>query len=329
MKRIKPLINCAATILLIAIFTQYTGYLLRPLETDDAVSSIRAFHNLPENSVEVIGFGSSHMWRGMDPRIMYEEYGIAAYNYGCNWQKCNTTSLFIQDALRTQKPKVALIETFALSDMLMETDVNGEIYYTKEIDEFPGKLRYLQQCFGNEKERYLAYYMPLCAFHDNWVNLSKDSFRKISDGESYYRTMGFVGSEKTAEVEIPKPEKLIQVEFNDAAIAEISHIIQICRENDVEIVFYVAPYNSEQWQYAYGEATAKLAADYGYPFFNMFELQEEIGFDGNTDFSDPGHLNTSGAKKVAAFLGKYLKENYELTDMRTIKDNFWEINIRE
>lgn len=49
---------------------------------------------MPENTIEVIGYGSSRMWRGLAPIEMYEAYGIGAYNYGCNWQHINTTELF-------------------------------------------------------------------------------------------------------------------------------------------------------------------------------------------------------------------------------------------
>lgn len=315
--KIKGIINCAVTILMIIAFIMYAGYVVRPLDTDGAVAAINAFHDVPDNSLEVIGFGSSHMWRGLDPRVMYDEYGISAYNYGCNWQKVNTTSLFIQDAFQTQKPKVILIETFYISAILLNEDLNGEIYYTRAIEEFPGKLRFLKQCFGNEWEKYLSYYVPLCAFHDNWSNISKESFLFDRRDSKFHETKGFVESEKTESISIPDYKKMPQEAFWDPVRREIEYIIQLCKENNVEIVFYVHPYNGE---YNYFDAMESLASEHGYPFLNLFELCDEVGLNGATDFSDGGHLNTSGSQKVARFLSEYLKANYDLSDARITAD---------
>ena len=322
MQRIKRILAFSVTVALIVVLVQYAGYILRPTDTDGSVQSINTFHNLPEQTVEVIGFGSSHMWKGMDSRVLYHDYGIGAYNYGGNWQRGNTTSLFIQDALRTQTPKVILIETFLINSRQFDTDINGEIYYTRAIDEFEGKQRYLKQCFGDDIERYVSYYMPLCAFHDNWVNLSQKSFQGVSDNDRYLKTMGFVGSNKVTPITLPTAEELPQKPLSEATLTELDYISSLCREKGVDIIFYTAPYYSSAL-YPYTDAMTEYATKNGYQYFNMFALSDETGINGETDFQDAGHLNTSGSQKVASFLGKYISENYELTDMRTLEDSIW------
>ena len=126
---------------------------------------------MPENSFDVIACGSSHVYKGLNVNEMTERYGFSAYNYGCNWQFLNTTTLFFEDALRTQSPKVILIETFNVDKVHEDTDLNGEIYYTKGISDFKGKREYLAQCFGKNKDRYLSYYIPLLAFHETGQTL--------------------------------------------------------------------------------------------------------------------------------------------------------------
>ena len=106
MKKIFGTICC---LLLVLLGILGLGHLVRPTDTDDEIKAIKTFHSMPENSIEVIAYGSSHAWKGLETMEMYREYGIGAYNYGCNWQHINTTSLFIHDSLRTQSPKVLLI----------------------------------------------------------------------------------------------------------------------------------------------------------------------------------------------------------------------------
>ena len=44
----------------------------------------------------------------------------------------------------------------------------------------------------------------------------------------------------------------------------------------------------------------------------------------NSNFYDKGHLNDTGIIKVSNYLGRYIVEHYNLTDMRKIKNNIWQ-----
>lgn len=61
-------------------------------------------------------------------------------------------------------------------------------------------------------------------------------------------------------------------------------------------------------------------------YIDFFEKVEEIGLNCDTDFQDKGHLNTSGARKIANYLGRFISENYDITDMRMVEGNIWEKN---
>lgn len=306
---IKKLFGCIITIVVTIGLVLYLGYILRPTDTDMTVSSIKTFHELPENSLDVIGYGSSHMWRGLDTLKLYEDYGIKAYNYGCNWQHINTTSLFIKDSLRTQSPKLLLIDTFYVNNVLMNTSMDGEIYYTRAISNFEGKRQYLKECFGEDLQGYLSYYVPFCAFHENWVNISKNSFKHIEVEESFFENRGFVSSDSVVPVQIGDPTTFEQRPLNGYAESILDEIVGICKEKNIEIIFFTVPWQGE---YAHSNAMKEYASQNGYPYFDMFELCDEVGLNGDTDFSDAGHLNSSGAAKVADYLGKYIVENYNM-----------------
>lgn len=326
-RKINILVGCLITSLLTVGMIYRLGILLRPSNTDIAFNAINTFHDMPENSFEVIGYGSSHMWRGMNPMEMYKKYGISAYNYGCNWQAINTTELFLKDSLRTQSPKVVLIETFLVNILRLNINMNNapEIYYTRAIPEFNGKGQYLKQCFGDNKERYLSYYVPLCAFHENWINLSKANFLESADNTNFYETMGYLYTDGVTPLTISDPSTFEQRSLNDAAIASLDEIVSICQKNKIDIIFYTAPWAGV---YSYGEAMKKYAEENGCVYFNLFEYMDEIHINCETDFCDSGHLNDSGAVKVADFLGEYIVNHYDISDMRTVKGNIWEQNLR-
>ena len=323
----KNIVGTVVTIILTVVIIIWLGHVVRPVDTDSSISAIEVFHDLPKDSVEVIGYGSSHLWRGLYPMEMYEKYGIGAYNYGCNWQHINTTEMFIEDSFRTQSPKVILIETFRVNEVLEDTNMDGEIYYTRAIPAFDGKNSYLRQCFGNDRERFLSYYVPLCAFHDNWVNITTDNFRlSTQDPEYFHYTMGYIFTAGVTPVSIGDPNGFEQEELGDDAVSVLDRIVELCREKNTDIVFYTAPWQGE---FPYGEAMKDYSVKNGCAYLNLFEYMDEIGLDCNSDFCDEGHLNHDGACKVSDFLGGYIKEHYDVSDMRSVPDNMWEHYLKD
>ncbi|MCI6998455.1 MAG: hypothetical protein MR936_17205 [Eubacterium sp.] len=322
MKRIiNRLFGCFVTLLLSAAMVNWLDELVRPADIDMALHAIDTFHEIPEDTLEVIGYGSSHMWRGMNPKVMYEKYGIGAYNYGCNWQHMNTTELFLKDSFLAQSPRVVLIETYMVNEVLQDVDLNGEIYYTRGIAEFEGKREYLKQCFGEDKDRYVSYYMPLAAFHDNWVHVNEESFKKQSRDINFLSTMGYLYTSEVSPVTIADPETFEQKELSAEAISVLDEIVSLCSRNHAAIIFYTAPW---QGVFSYGDAMKAYAREKGCVYLNLFEYMDELALDCEKDFYDMGHLNDSGAVKVADFLGSYIVNNYEVTDMRNADGNIWE-----
>ena len=321
LKKIWRIVSTLITCILTWMCIHGLGHLVRPVHTDQAYTQVETLHGLPRDSVEVMIYGSSHAYRGFHTMELYDQYGIGAYNYGMLWQRINTTNLFLKDSLEVQTPRVVLIECFKCNEVLEDTNINAEIFYSRYLYNEEAKAAYFRQCFGNDRERYLSLYMPLCAFHENWSTLEEDSFKTLTAGPGLRRRMGANMYKDAKEIRIPDYHDFEQLELDENAEKEILDMIATCKKKGIEIVFYTVPYGKE---FNYGEAMKKIATENGCAYLDLFELAEEAGLSGKTDFSDNSHLNSSGARKVADYIGKYLVEHYELTDMRTIPDNLWE-----
>ena len=325
-KTIKEIIGCTVTLVLIIAIIHKLGILVRPAYSGIVFNSVEVFHNLPEDSVEVICYGSSHMWTGIDSMRMYEQYGVGIYNYGGNWQHINTTELFFKDSLLTQSPKVILIDTYLVNELIQDVDLNGEIYSVRKITESVAKQQYLRQCLGGDKERYLSYYVPLCAFHDNWINFGQDFYLESVYDPGFASTMGYYRLNNRVEpITIPDVSTFEQEALSEEAIRILDEIVSICKEEDIDIIFLTIPWGEN---FKYGDAMKEFAAQNDCVYFNLFEYIEELGIDEDTDFKDIGHLNPEGAVKVTDFLGEYIINNYDVTDMRTIEGNIWEQNLQ-
>ncbi len=315
MKRLRNIIFSIVVIVVLLKLIDYTGKLFNPKWTDRALDAVEAFHSLPEQSIEVVVYGSSHAWKGVETTEMYEKHGINAYNYGGNWQHINTTSLFIKDSLRTQSPKIALIETYRANAVLADSDLNGEIYYTKKAGAFKDKYKYLRQCFGNCLERYVSYYIPLITFHENWGNLEEENFDKNNAVDYFLSKKGYEGSGSSAIASIKNYKNFEQYELNNDAIIILNDIVSLCRDRGIEVIFFTVPYEGE---YHYADAMEAYAEANGCAYLNLFERMDEVGINGSTDFRDIDHLNDNGARKVADYIGEYIRENYDVADARKL-----------
>ena len=320
-RKIQRLACVIATLTMILLGIHIMGFIVRPEATDEVYYQIETLHRLPKDSVEVILYGSSHTFRGVDAMHMYESHGIGAYNYGWHWQQINTVNLFLQDSLLSQTPKVAAIETYYCDSVMTDSNLNSEIYYSRYIHNKDALREYLHQCFGDNWKRYAAYYMPIIALHDNWSALTYRNLEPLEYSGYLLSSMGSCRSHWVTPIPTPYLVNPPQKELPEIAIAELDKIVATCRENGTEILFFTIPYQGE---FYYADALAQYAERNGAAYLNLFEYIDEIGLDGATDFSDLDHLNTSGAVKVAEFLGAYIAEHYDVTDMRTIQNNVWQ-----
>lgn len=291
----------------------------------DAINQIETFHDMPEDSIEVIGYGSSRMWRSIDSMEMYKNYGIGTYNYGAHWQQFNTTYLFFLDSLKTQSPKVVIFEMNNVNDIIENSALTGEIYYTKAIENKGARTEYLSQCFGDDIESYLSYYFfPILEFHSNWANINIMSIFEKTNDEYYYGTMGYFEFDIIGSVDPVDFSLVEELEIDEESIIVLDSIVDICNKNDIEIIFYTSPHADE---FNYSVAITEYAEENDCVYFNMNDYLEEIEIDWTTDFKDISHLNDSGAEKVSNFLGEYIVNNYDVTDMRTVEGNMWEYNL--
>ena len=302
----------------------FWGKALTPRSTTGNICAVDAFHLLPENSIEVIGYGSSHIFKGLDCKEMYNNYGIGIYNYGNNWQSIDTTKLFIEDSLRTQSPKIILIETYNINKTHQVGVLDGELLSTYSIPIFSQKSKFVSKQLNNNPENVFGYYIPLFAVHDTWSNMKESSLYCPVSTQKTLKEMGFRRYKDSKKVKLGDYTSK-SLPLKKESIKILDSIVKICKEKNIQIIFYTAPMGHE---YYYCNSIKKYAAQNGCEYINFFELYDEVGFDGSKDFMDKGHLNSNGAKKIANYLGKYIAENYSVTDFRKVENNIWEQNFQ-
>lgn len=293
--------------------------------------SVKGFYEEEEDSVELLCLGASTAWCTVDPLVLYEEYGIAAYDFGSSAQPLELTAVFLEEAFRTQHPKVVCLEMLSLCKSFEDGNAENLNYGLTDLRFSAIKARRVLQMFPQDKGEGLSYLIPMVQYKDRWQELEKNDF--IGEYESYANyAKGAYTPDKIADAPL---DFTYYFENTDAEAAEIpernrevfDRMVKLCQENGAELLLFKSPNGG--WTMEETKAVEGLAAEYGLPFVNFFDLLDTLQIDLQHDFRDNSHFNRCGSAKASSYFGQYLKEHYDLTDYRsTDRENSWDIALR-
>ena len=264
--------------------------------------------------IDVMAFGTSHAGCTVNNAIMWREYGISSYTIWSGSQSVDGTYQFMADAFRYQKPKVALVETL---DFVNEVDYDRSLFLSGLTTRFsPDYVKYVlkiarEKGYSRQYTQELLFKFP--AVHSRYKELTKDDFYH---DRAYNR--GYQGSNEVSYWEAPEiPEGRLEIPAYD--MYYIEKIVELCRENNVELVLFHAPFVLGE-EHQYEQELQNTLADYcrenGVTFLDYYRDYAACDIDFATDLREGNHLNDAGAAKVTRVLSQYLKDNYDIPDHR-------------
>lgn len=305
---------------------------------DDGIYQLDVFYKQPKDSIDVLILGSSHAYMNIYPYYLYSLYGISSYNLCAAAQPVWNTYYYLKEALKTQKPKLIILES--LEVMLNKDYYNlvGTIYgfrFSKYFIENI-KISYL-------KKQWLDFINPFYQYHNRYSSLTFEDFSINKGKESYKYFKGNLILNKVKVNDVP-------IEYVTTNISNLywksekyyRMIIELTQNNRIPLLIIKSPYNVYHYEkriFSFNDknyiqsqynAIMKIANEYCVPFINFNFIYNEYNLDFQTDFADlAGHLNYKGAAKFTSYLGKYLKENYDLPDRRGDPKYYsWEMNAK-
>lgn len=321
-KRILAVVGfLALTILALGI----TQEILKAKFIQDSTTIIDGFYTEKKNDIDVLFLGSSNCFCTIDPLVLYEEYGIASYDFASSSQTMDISLLYLKEALKKQKPKVVALEVNYLPGQNVSGNVeNSMLWGLTNMPLTIDKLQCIYKLLGKVDEEYMSYVFPLLRYHERWKEISKQDYTymtqdKTNWSKGYLRTDEVFGSP----VDLSEYTQEGASWLDERAVECLGEMANICNEEGIEIILFKSP-RYGWYQYFTIEIEA-LAKEYGISYIDYIALAEEIGLDVTQDFRDSEHLNNQGAAKVSRHMGAYLKEHFSLPDRRNDdKENSWD-----
>ncbi|MDR1801745.1 MAG: hypothetical protein LBQ95_07920 [Lachnospiraceae bacterium] len=281
--------------------------------------NVSGMYDLPKDSIEALGLGTSITLRGFSPLTFYEEYGISAYNLATEAQPMMGSYYLLKEFLRNQSPKVVYVEVWGLFD-----DSNNEAMYRKAFD----YMKLSSNKWEAIKERskmdgsssLLSYVFPLYMYHTGWKDINKAQLTEFNATEHPLYFEGFVMNNQTY-----YPDEEISgwtstgselYDFVELNYKYLKKITDLCRSKGIQVILYKGP--EVDWSKEKHNTVQKFADEAGVPFidFRMKEVIDETGFDFSVDMADPTHTNTNGAIEVSSYLALKASEFAAFKDGR-------------
>lgn len=269
--------------------------------------------SLPANSVDVLFLGTSLIHANVNPAVLWDKTGIRTYDLSGSEQSLLTTLPYLKEALKTQRPRLVVMDLHMISNSDLPLSENQKRSNLTMMPLGTAKLGAIGS--ATPATEWPMYVIPLQQFHSRWAELTREDFRPKkwkSDANNFF--LGYRMVEKV----VPQQPSSERRDFNEALYARnyrvLSGIIETAQGADAEVLLVVGPSSLVHLQ---DKWVARLKSDLSrdYPWVRVLETQgrtQEMGVSYSKDYYDKLHLNSKGAEKYSAWLGRLIASQYDL-----------------
>lgn len=287
-------------------------------------SSVTQLSYTEDNKIDVAFVGSSHVYAGVSPATLWNEFGISAFNMSVSSMDMFSCYYYTKHLLKTQSPKYVFVDLYSFT--FLEHLVTENVYRNMLGMPLSSESYHLIDDYftaNGKKDERLSYILRWPIIHTRYKEVTYNDFMDV-DFARYGRGERLV-FENTGVIDVTDIAKYGVAELDDNRLKVLGDLKKLADDNNFELVLCVIPYTVGPEGGVYINAVEKYANENGIKFINFNLLMDEMGIDPVEDSSDSLHLNTVGAEKLSRWVGNYLLEKgidthwgedgYELWDL--------------
>ena len=291
--------------------------------------SIRRYADMKEASkkADVLILGSSHVINGLNPVVMYEDRGIAAYNLGGHGSIIPVSYYELLLALRDFDPSLVILDGYMMEREYHFLDVMTDEYTDENrkdavsqlhlcLDAFPlsrTKLHAVKDLVSDDRTR-IQMLFPFILYHNRWTSLSADDLVPASMSALDNRLLG---AQIRYGVDWRIAPHSMDTGDGEESISEgeryLQMILALCRERNISLALTFLPCNPTEADRKAAQRLGVLAASEGLPYLDMLA---DDPTDLNTDYSDEGHMNLLGMVRATRAVEDFIAQNVPVPDRR-------------
>lgn len=316
----KRIIKWIVLIIVLIFILNEIMVVLRPKSAHGIKQSLYMYAQ-PRNTIDVAFMGSSHIHCGVNTKMLWDEYGIASYDYSAAEQPLWITYYYLKELCKYQKPSLVVL------DLYSPARYSDDYQYTWLSDNLNGvKFSSNKIMMANtacESDRIFSYFPSFFNYHSRYDEVGMDDIKELlvtrKDKQSF---KGYTPYYNVAQLEELNVDYSLVGTLSDKSNEYLMKIIEYARENNIELYFIAVPYYTTTEDESVYNAIEKIADENGIKYNGTRFWTEEAGLDYSMDFNDLSHLNFEGSNKFTSVLGEKIKAEYTISDRRG--DSKWE-----
>ncbi|MBQ7889498.1 MAG: hypothetical protein IJ356_07035 [Erysipelotrichaceae bacterium] len=322
MKKILSLIKFLLLMGMMLCFVIYLSAVFRPRKTDfpnDTTRKVSGFYALEEYSMDILFMGTSHTYYGFNPSVIYEKTGLNSYVFAGECQPISVTYHYLVEALKTQKPKLIVLDVFALLPSANKCQTDGIIKVNVENLKFSrNKIDALKLI---KNENLWENLLDVSIYKERWNEITEEDFKYPVENhfnEDFGYTTGYpVDSplyvrEKIVSDEIAMPER--------EDLKYLFQIFNMAKEHEIELLLVKTPYYETLEEHHITNYLFQEAEEYGFHTLDFNQYYDELNYVFDRD-GDVWHCNVRGAWKVSNMLADYVFEHFQISIQKSIYED--------
>ncbi len=312
-------------IILIIPVVVYIGNKYSEASTENIINTYNEkrfaeFYSIKKNTLDLVFVGSSHSYCTFDPLIFNTELGISSYQMGMPLQHMDSTYYTLREVLNCQNPEKVVVEVYwdmldedfelknatTLFQVLKNKELEEE--YIKNVFPIAEKVKYNTDIFRYQADYFAFKNNEYKKKIENRFNVSLKGKQK-QEGTEQYRSLGYsYCNYNMLEDEFDKTNQFRKFDAKNwkespEQIKYLYKIIDLCRENNIELIFVTAPVANVSFGYIKNyylihNRIDEIAKENNIMYFDYNIINEEEKLLTNSNFRDDAHLNHSGVEIV-------------------------------
>ena len=297
------------TVLAVLVLT-YATYVLTP-KNEYGICSMVNYYQQPKDSIDVLVIGTSMGYAGINTNVLWEEFGIASYILCSAEQPFWISYYTLQEALKTQHPKVILLDAKPAMYNLDYSKRGRVILSTYGIKSIENRAGAIFAC-TETAEKAWNFILGLPEVHSNYQKVTAEDFVFPPTNEGRGSTWkGYIENDV---VESHQKPSLVYNDVRRNINAREEEYVRkifeyISTETDIPMIVIGMPnpdYANDHMYYNYLWAVAEEYKNVYWVNYNDPDLRYGLRY--TSDFADWQHLNVKGSITFTRKLGADLKE---------------------
>lgn len=280
--------------------------------TGGYLSSVSQLYNTEDNLIDVVFLGSSHCYCSIYPAYMWQDAGISAFDMAISGQDKATTYHALIETLKTQSPKIVCVEMYGL--LYDKHTIAGNAYRNMiSMKTSKNSIELIKEYVDKEEQADYIAKWPIV--HTRYKELDKYDYIQ-NELNVYGRGAFFTWEQYDGDIWLGGSETDQVGELSETNLEWLEKLYALSVEKNFDLIFFVAPFQINEWDQKIINAGAQYAAEREIPFFDFNKQKKEVGIDTQFDFCDGVHCNAKGAQKLTAYFTQYFNDAYQLADHR-------------